>query len=216
MNRQITGPTTRGGWNPSRLAAAARRRAEEAYDTGMRISGWDAALHRLGDLAAGRVLVVGCGSGELACHAAGRGGVVVSVTATESSDRLRDRARRRAVGEGLSITFHSHEPDALRYPAGAFDTVLCAGTLGSLSRVDQVDALREMVRVGQGRLLMLEPYVDDGTDWKGRHLGRLFDKQHALRPETFRSAGLVEHELFRTVGGAFAALEVLRSGRARQ
>ena len=74
------------------------------------------------DLQAGqRVLDVACGSGNAAIAAARNGCEVIG---TDYVPELLERGRARAAAEGLEVEFAEGDAEDLRFPDGAFDTVL--------------------------------------------------------------------------------------------
>jgi SAM-dependent methyltransferase len=147
--------------------------------------------------ARGVVLEVGVGSGlNLAFYDANR---VTGVTGIDPSEELLLQAKHRAVEATAPVTLERGDATALRFDAGAFDTILVTYTLCSVPDVSR--ALREMKRVlkPSGALIL----VEHGLAAR-RHvqLG-----QHALTP------------LWRRIGGGChlnrdIATEVRRAGFA--
>jgi len=68
----------------------------------------------------GRLLDVGCGSGQLALMAAKDG---LHVTGVDIAGNLIERARSRAGAAGLTVRFEEADAEALPFPNGAFDVV---------------------------------------------------------------------------------------------
>lgn len=76
---------------------------------------------RLGVTPGTRLLDVGCGAGQLALIAARAG---AQVTACDIAVNWLEKARARAVGEGLKITFEEGDAELLPYEAAQFDAVV--------------------------------------------------------------------------------------------
>jgi cyclopropane fatty-acyl-phospholipid synthase-like methyltransferase len=104
-------------------------------------------------LVRGRVLDIGCGTGELACHLAARGHPVVGIDAAPTAVAS---ARRKAMERGLDVEFRV--ADALDPPGiGRFDTVVDSGlfhVFGDAGRARYVDVLRSLLGPG-GHALVL-------------------------------------------------------------
>jgi ubiquinone/menaquinone biosynthesis C-methylase UbiE len=111
------------------------------------------------DLRAGQtVLDVAAGNGNVALAAARRG---CDVTATDYVPALLDRARERAVAEGLAIAFREADAEALPFDDGAFDVVV--STFGVMFTPDQERAAAELVRVCKpGGRIGLANWTPDG------------------------------------------------------
>ena len=192
------------------------------------------------DLRAGeQVLDVACGSGNASLAAARRFCQVVGVDYVPA---LLERARQRAVAEGLEATFQEADAEALPFPDGSFDVVL--STCGAMFAPDQEQTASELLRVCRpgGRIGMVnwtpDSYVGELFQAIGRHLPPppglrppvLWGSQERLR-ELFGSEVTIsaprrsflwrfpsaEHqtEFFATFyGPTFKALEALDSDRS--
>jgi ubiquinone/menaquinone biosynthesis C-methylase UbiE len=103
-----------------------------------------------------RVLDVACGTGVVARVAAERAGAEGSVAGVDVNPGMLGVARSMTAG-GAPISWHETSADALPFPDGAFDLVLCQ--LGLQFFPDRLGALREMRRVlaPAGRTLVLVP-----------------------------------------------------------
>jgi ubiquinone/menaquinone biosynthesis C-methylase UbiE len=103
-----------------------------------------------------RVLDVACGTGVVAAVAAERVGAEGSVAGADLNPGMLAVARSTPAG-GAPISWHEAAADALLFPDGAFDLVLCQ--LGLQFFPDRLWALREMRRVlaPSGRTLLLVP-----------------------------------------------------------
>ena len=158
---------------------------------------WRAALWRR---ASGRILEVGAGTGlNLGFYPPG-----AEITACDLSGAMLRRARERARGMPLRITFHEADLCSLPFAGGLFDTTAETFVLCSLE--DPVPCLREMGRVTRagGRVLLLDHVRVDRPV-----IGPLMD---LLNVGTVRFAG--EHITHRTEELARAAgLEVVESRR---
>jgi cyclopropane fatty-acyl-phospholipid synthase-like methyltransferase len=145
-----------GEWRPPHAGSSLR--PEDLYATP---PPWDIgrpqpAFLALADAGAirGRVLDIGCGTGEHALLAAGLGldatGVDLAANALQTAE---DKARRR----GLTVRFLRHDARKLADLGEQFDTVLDCGLFhifGGEDRTAYVDSLRSAVRRG-GRYFML-------------------------------------------------------------
>jgi ubiquinone/menaquinone biosynthesis C-methylase UbiE len=95
------------------------------------------------DLRAGeRVLDVAAGNGNATLAAAHR---FANVTSTDYVPALLERGRRRAVAEGLEVTFEEADAEALPYSDASFDVVL--STFGVMFTPAHEQAASELIRV---------------------------------------------------------------------
>ena len=132
------------------------------------------------DLRAGeRVLDVACGSGNAALAAARR---FCQVTGVDYVPALLDRARQRALAEGLEATFQEADAEALPFPDASFDVVL--STLGSMFAPDQEQAASELLRVCRpgGRIGMVNWTPDSYVGELFRAIGRHLPPPPGVRP----------------------------------
>jgi ubiquinone/menaquinone biosynthesis C-methylase UbiE len=157
------------------VRAAARRRSEDArdpaaslarvralYDRGA--SRYDLAMDVMDRLlfAGGREWVASRARGEVLETAAGSGRNLpfyapdVRLTLVDVSPAMLDIARRRAAALGRPVEVRAGDAQALEFPDGSFDTVVC--TLGLCTIPDERRAVQEAWRVlrADGRLLLLE------------------------------------------------------------
>jgi 2-heptyl-1-hydroxyquinolin-4(1H)-one methyltransferase len=136
---------------------------EEAYRGGVDGGGipWDIgepqpALVELVEMGwfQGRVLDIGCGTGELGLALAARGHSVSGVDLAPSAIA---QARRKAAERGLEIDFAVADATELQGHDGHFDTVVDSGLLHCLQTPEQrryVEVLRRICRPG-GRVAVL-------------------------------------------------------------
>lgn len=111
-----------------------------------------------------RLLDVGTASGNTALSAARRR---ARVTAIDLVPALLDRARRRALAEGLSIDFQEGDAMVLPFPDASFDVVI--STFGAIFAPDPDRTAREMARVCRpGGKLAIAAWTPEGL------FGRLF------------------------------------------
>ena len=89
-----------------------------------------------------RVLDVAAGNGNATLAAAHR---FARVTSTDYVPALLERGRLRAEAEGLDVTFHVADAEALPYADDSFDAVL--STFGVMFAPDHTRAARQMLRV---------------------------------------------------------------------
>jgi ubiquinone/menaquinone biosynthesis C-methylase UbiE len=108
---------------------------------------------RVAPAASGRVLEIGVGSGlNLPLYQSG----VSEVIGIDPSDRLLERAKRRAAGAAAPVSLRRGTATALDVADASIDTLVMTWTLCSIP--DPLAALREMRRVLKpgGRLLFVE------------------------------------------------------------
>ena len=105
-----------------------------------------------------RVLDVGCGTGTLAIAAKRRVGPQGIVCGVDTSAEMAARGKRKAVNEGIDVVFDVAPAQALPFPDGAFDVVLCTLVMHHLSKEGRRQALAEIRRVLKpgGRLLVVD------------------------------------------------------------
>lgn len=114
-------------------------------------------LKELRPLAPGRLLDVGCGTGELAGRLAGRGWQVVGLDLCE---RMLRQARFKSNGSTGSVCLTAGDSEHLPMAAGSFDVVTCANSFHHYPHQGAV--VGEMFRVLRpgGRLLLLDGWPD--------------------------------------------------------
>lgn len=105
-----------------------------------------------------RVLDVGCGTGSLALAAKRRVGAGGTVHGVDAGAEMVARAKQKAASEGLEVTFDVAPAQALPFPDGAFDLVLCTLMMRHLPDDGRKQAVAEMRRVLRpgGRLLVVD------------------------------------------------------------
>ncbi|WP_114967050.1 class I SAM-dependent methyltransferase [Alkalilacustris brevis] len=122
-----------------------------------------------------RMLDIACGSGNVALIAARR---FCDVAGIDLADNLIERARLRAVAEGLEAEFRQGDAQALPWADGSFDVVTSA--FGIMFAPDQHRAASEALRVcRRGGRLVLANWMPEGfgQDFFGVHA------RHAPPPE---------------------------------
>jgi ubiquinone/menaquinone biosynthesis C-methylase UbiE len=144
---------------------------EEAYKT---VPPWDVGrpqpafveLVRAGELGKGRVLDVGCGTGENALYLAGNGFSVVGV---DLSDRAIAAARAKAAERRLKVDFRTGNALSLEFKDNAFDNVIDSGLFHTFPDNDRPVYTHEMARVlaTRGRYFMLCFSEKEPTNWGG-------------------------------------------------
>src|SRR5712664_4395338 len=132
---------------------------EDAYRT---VPPWDVGrpqpafveLVRVGELSRGRVLDVGCGTGENALYLAGNGFSVIGV---DLSNRAIGVARAKVAERKLKADFQIGNALSLDFKNGFFDNVIDSGLFHTFSDDDRPSYAREIARVLalRGRYFML-------------------------------------------------------------
>ena len=153
------------------------------YDRGMGF--WERIQFRGGrewvcSRATGRVLEVAVGTGRnLGLYPPG-----VHLTGVDLSPAMLALARRRAADLGLDADLREGDAQALPFPDGSFDSVVC--TLSLCAIPDDARAMAEMARVLRpgGRLLLLDHI---GSSW-----WPIWAVQRLIELRTIRSAGEYE------------------------
>jgi cyclopropane fatty-acyl-phospholipid synthase-like methyltransferase len=113
----------------------------------------------------GRVIDLGCGTGENSCYLASRGHPVRGV---DSAPTAIARARDKAKARGLRVDFDLVDAFALGAPSPPFDVVLDCGlfhTFSDAERPRYVAAARGVLRPG-GRMFLL-CFSDREPNWGG-------------------------------------------------
>ncbi len=119
--------------------------------------------------ASGEVLEVAIGTGLNLPHYLGQ----VRLTGVEWSPVMLDIARHRARELGRQVNLHQGDAQALEFPDGSFDTVVCTFSLCGIP--DDRQAVGEMDRVLRpGGLLLLADHVE-ASRWDARAAQRLID-----------------------------------------
>jgi ubiquinone/menaquinone biosynthesis C-methylase UbiE len=114
-------------------------------------------LRELRVLPAGRLLDIGCGTGELAARLAQRGW---RVTGLDLCERMLHQARTKLNGDGGSVHLTVGDSEHLPFASGAFDAVTCANSFHHYPHQERV--VSDMYRVLRpgGHLLLLDGWPD--------------------------------------------------------
>ncbi len=130
-----------------------------------------AALVDAGEVT-GRVLDVGCGTGELALLAAARG---LDVTGVDGSPRAITIARQKAADRGIAgVRFEVGDALDLRALGAMFDTVLDSGVFHVFNDDDRaryVESIRQVTVIGARYHLLVFSDATPG-DWGPRRVRR--------------------------------------------
>jgi SAM-dependent methyltransferase len=140
-----------------------------------------------------QVLDVACGNGNAALAAARRFCQVVGVDFVPA---LLDRARRRALAEGLDVTFQEADAEDLPFPDASFDAVV--STCGAMFAPNQEQTARELLRVCRpgGRIGMVNWVPDGYVGELFRTIGRYLPPPPGLQPPTLWGSSDRLRELF--------------------
>jgi ubiquinone/menaquinone biosynthesis C-methylase UbiE len=144
---------------------------EDAYKT---VPPWDVGhpqpafveLVHIGELNGGKVLDVGCGTGENALYVAGNG---FSVSGVDLSNRAIAAARAKATERRLNVDFRAGNALSLSFKNGFFDNVIDSGLFHTFTDNDRPSYAREIARVlvTRGRYFMLCFSEKEPTGWGG-------------------------------------------------
>ena len=144
---------------------------EDAYKT---VPPWDVGrpqpafveLVRIGELSRGKVLDVGCGTGENALYLAEKGFSVIGVDLTS---RAIVAARAKSAERKLKVDFRIGNALSLDFKDGVFDNVIDSGLFHTFPDDDRPVFAREVARVlsPKGRYFMLCFSEKEPTNWGG-------------------------------------------------
>jgi SAM-dependent methyltransferase len=156
----------------------------------------------------GRVLDVGCGSGQELQPFVARGASGVGIDIAPESGIV-GRALYRETAPGADVTFVRGVAEQLPFPASSFDVVICRVVL---PYTDNVHALAEIARVlrPQGVLLLRIHHARYYTRklWQGLRSGAALSAVHAGR---VLAAGVIYHATGRQVRGRFPSRETFQT-----
>jgi ubiquinone/menaquinone biosynthesis C-methylase UbiE len=161
------------------------------------------AISELRLTAGGRVLDLGCGTGEDTRGLAALVGPIGSAIGLDASEAMVETARRRSADTGLSVTFQVGDATALDFDDATFDGVRAERLLIHIP--EPATVLDEMVRVTRrgGRIVVIDLDFDlfaldlPDVDLTRRTVQAMSDTMAAGRigrqlPRLFREAGLTD------------------------
>ena len=153
-------------------------------------------------LVRGRVLDIGCGTGELSLYLAARGHPVVGVDAEPTAVA---RARRKATERGLDVEFCV--ADALDPPElGRFDTVVDSGLFHVFDDPDRehyVEVIRSLLRPGGHALVLC--FADTASGGGGPRRVSPGEIRETFAERDGWSVEWVDEAVFETRGGTVPA-----------
>jgi SAM-dependent methyltransferase len=180
-------------------------------------AGWAADLvERAGPRRGERVLDVACGTGVVARAAAGRVGRTGHVAGVDINAAMLAVARSLPAGPGASVGWFEGSAQALPFPAGSYDVVLCQ--LGLQFFPDQPAALAEMRRVlvtgGRLGLTVYGPIEHNPATFA---LARALDRHLGPNASATKRAehALADPALLRTLaaGAGFSRIQIVTETR---
>ena len=144
---------------------------EDAYKTA---PPWDVGhpqptfveLVRTGELNRGKVLDVGCGTGENALYLAEKGFTVVGIDLTNRAIIV---AKAKAAERKVKVDFREGNALSLDFKDGSFDSVIDSGLFHTFPDDDRPSYAREIARVlaPRGKYFMLCFSDKEPTSWGG-------------------------------------------------
>ena len=144
---------------------------EDAYQT---VPPWDVGrpqpafveLVQAGELNKGRVLDIGCGTGENALYLAENGFSVIGV---DLSSRAIGAARKKTAERRLDVDFRAGNALSLDLKDASFESIIDSGLFHTFNDNDRTAYVREMARVlvPKGKYFMLCFNEKEPTSWGG-------------------------------------------------
>ncbi len=120
-----------------------------------------------------KILDIGAGTGFLSLMLAGMGHEVVGL---DISEEMIEKAKKKAVGQGVEVEFKLGDAENLPFEIGSFDALVNRAVLWTLP--DPKKAISEWRRVlkpgGKLCFFLHEPHPDGVADRVRRHFGNLF------------------------------------------
>jgi ubiquinone/menaquinone biosynthesis C-methylase UbiE len=150
---------------------------------------------RIGELNGGKVLDVGCGTGENALYLAGNG---FSVTGVDLTSGAIASARAKAAEKKLKVDFRTGNALSLDFKGSAFDNVIDSGLFHTFSDDDRPVYAREIARVlaPKGKYFMLCFSEKEPTNWGGPR--RVTRKEIEATFSSFFKINYIRDALFTT------------------
>lgn len=150
----------------------------------------------------GRVLEVCCGGGQLVVELLERD---IDAYVIDLSPRMVKQARAKLTEAGFGPR-RVARADVMRLPFadGAFDTVICTGSIGLFKRPGQRAAIEELARVAQCEVRLLESLEKKKGFYLGRVMVFMFDGMRPIPLEVFQACDLDCKKEWDIFGGAFS------------
>jgi ubiquinone/menaquinone biosynthesis C-methylase UbiE len=176
------------------------------YDRFVNVFGWTERQLAITQGVSGRVLEVCCGAGHLTIELLKRG---VDAYGIDLAPRMAEKARKKLALTDLD-PHRVSVADVTRLPfaEGAFDYVVVSGSLGLLPRSLKKTALKEMARVSEKEMRLLEPVEKREGFYAGRIVTFMVDGHRPIPKKMFKELELEYSLEWDTMLGIFSYARV--------